>query len=283
MLDFEIVDAHLHLWDPKNLRYPWLDGNDFLNRSFALEDYNRDCGGVEVGKIVFMECACEQSSNMDEVAWVTDLAKKDRRIRGIVASAPLEMGGGVEETLAKLKENDLVKGIRCMINFEAEKASDLLNNFITGVNLLPRYGFSLDILIGWRDNRNLIRLLEKIPETPCILDHIGNPDVTNGVIEPWRSEIKEIAAFPNIVCKVSSLTTGPNRQPRTAEQLRPFTDCIFENFGFDRTVFAGDWPVSAQAASYPVCVETLLELVDGAPRGNLLKLFKENAERFYRV
>jgi L-fuconolactonase len=58
--------------------------------------------------------------------------------------------------------------------------------------------------------------------------------------------------------------------------------CIFENFGFDRTIFAGDWPVSSQAAGYETCVQTAITLA-GAGEGDLRKLFRTNAEKFYRV
>ncbi|MDR2144496.1 MAG: amidohydrolase family protein, partial [Treponema sp.] len=102
-------------------------------------------------------------------------------------------------------------------------------------------------------------------------------------LEPWRSEIKELAQFPFLTCKVSSLATEADHKNWTVDDLRPYVDTIFEAFGFDRVIFAGDWPVSSQAAAYPVCVETLLELVKGAAHDELYKLFRKNAEDFYRV
>ena len=32
-----IVDAHVHLWDPEQLRLLWLDNNPVLNRAHILE------------------------------------------------------------------------------------------------------------------------------------------------------------------------------------------------------------------------------------------------------
>jgi L-fuconolactonase len=92
-----------------------------------------------------------------------------------------------------------------------------------------------------------------------------------------------MAEFPNLICKVSSLATEADHKNWTIDDIRPFTDVIFEAFGFDRTAFAGDWPVSSQAASYSECVETLLTLVKGAGREDLYKLFRKNGEDFYRL
>ena len=46
MIRFPITDTHVHLWDVTRLRYPWLDGVPYLNRSFLLHDYNAACGPV---------------------------------------------------------------------------------------------------------------------------------------------------------------------------------------------------------------------------------------------
>ena len=45
MLNFPIVDTHVHLWDPRHIRYPWLEHNARLNRPFLLADYERALGG----------------------------------------------------------------------------------------------------------------------------------------------------------------------------------------------------------------------------------------------
>jgi L-fuconolactonase len=284
MLDFGIVDTHLHLWDTAKLIYPWLKGNPFLNKSFGLNEYDAACGKIKVDKMIFIQCEVAASQYREEAAWITGLAKNvDPRIAGVIPWAPLEKGSAVEEDLAEFAKNPLVKGIRRIIEFEDDIDFCLRPDFIEGLKLLPKYGFSFDININFRHNRNVIKMLEKIPEVPCILDHIGKAPVKAGTLEPWKSEIKMMAEFPNLICKVSSLATEADHKNWVIDDIRPFTDVIFEVFGFDRTAFAGDWPVSSQAASYPECVETLLALVKGAGREELYKLFRKNGEAFYRI
>ena len=283
MLDFGIADAHLHIWDPKKLRYPWLDDNPFLNHAFLPENYTDACGSIKVDKMVFMQCECIPEEHFDEVEWVIEQTKNEPRIKGLISYAPMELGNGVEEELARLHNNDLIKGVRRIIQYELDLNFCLREDFIAGVNLLPKYNFTFDICTDYRHNKNLIKFLERTPDVKFILDHIGKPDIKGGQLEPWRSEIKTIASFPNVMCKVSSLATEADHKNWTIEHLKPYAECIFENFGFDRTAFAGDWPVSSQAASYPVCVETLLTIVKGATHDDLYKLFRKNTEEFYRI
>lgn len=91
-------------------------------------------------------------------------------------------------------------------------------------------------------------------EFPIVYAHLHVWDI-NKLNYPWREEIKQLSAFPNVYCKVSSLATEADHKNWTIEDLRPFVDHIFTCFGFERTVFGGDWPVSSQAAALPVRVE----------------------------
>ena len=54
MPSFPIVDTHLHLWDLKRLRYPWLVNVPMLNRDHLIEEYRQACGPVQVAKMVFL-------------------------------------------------------------------------------------------------------------------------------------------------------------------------------------------------------------------------------------
>ena len=38
MPDPALIDAHLHLWDPDRVDYPWLAAEPALDRRFRLED-----------------------------------------------------------------------------------------------------------------------------------------------------------------------------------------------------------------------------------------------------
>ena len=111
MEQFSIVDTHIHLWHPEQLRYPWLTEVPALNRPYLLKDYIAAYGALEIESIVFVQCDTHPDDGLKEPAWVTSLASVDPRIQGIVAWAPLEEGEQVAPFVEKLAENRLVKGI----------------------------------------------------------------------------------------------------------------------------------------------------------------------------
>lgn len=283
MPSFPIVDTHLHIWDLKRLRYPWLASVPMLNKDHLIEDYRRACGDVQVAKMVFLQCECDFSQYADEAAWVTEVAARDPRIRGIVPWAPLEKGDAAEAELANLAANPLIKGIRRIIQFEADPEFCLRPAFVRGVQLLPRHGLSFDICINHRQLANTLKLVRQCPNVSFILDHIAKPDIKAGLLDPWRAELRELSRFPNVWCKLSGLTTEADHQSWKAADLRPYIDHVMDCFGFDRVIFGGDWPVAAQATDYPRWVHTVDEALKGASPDELHKLYVRNAETFYRV
>ena len=283
MIDFPIVDTHLHVWDVERLHYPWLDDIPFLNRPFLLDEYKKACGPVQVEKMVFLQCECDPAQYAQEAEWVTGLSREDPRIQGIVSWAPLEKGEGARAEVEKLSKNSLIKGIRRIIQFEPDLSFCLQPDFIRGVQMLSDFGLSFDICISHVHLENTIRFVRQCPDVKFILDHIAKPNIKEGVFDPWREGIRSLSEVPNVWCKVSGLVTEADHQHWTKEDLKPYLDHVIGCFGFDRVMYGGDWPVAYQATEYPRWVETLAWAVSGCSEDELKKLFHDNAVDFYRL
>ena len=113
-----IVDSHIHFWDPANLQYDWLAEVTAINKAFLPVDLAAQAAAVNLEKIVFVQCDCLPEQSIQEVEWVSSLARAEHRIQGIVAFAPLEQGEAVWEQLQQLSNFPLVKGIRRLIQSE---------------------------------------------------------------------------------------------------------------------------------------------------------------------
>lgn len=284
MPDFPIVDTHLHLWDPQQLSYPWLAGVPLLNRAYLLDDYRAACGAVAVEKLVFLQCECDPTQYVAEVDWVSGLAAGDRRIQGIVPWAPLEKGAAVAPELARLAKNPLIKGIRRIIQFEPDPGFCLRPGFVEGVRLLADFNLHFEICIkGDEQFRNVLALVAGCPQTRFILNHIGKPFIKERIVEPWAAMLGELAAMPNTVCKMSGLVTEADFGHWKRDDLRPYIDRVIACFGFERTLFGGDWPVAVQASTYPRWVGTLEWALAGAAPAQIRRVFRSNATEFYRL
>jgi L-fuconolactonase len=282
--DFPIVDCHLHLWDPGQLRYPWLLGNQLLNRPYLLEDYRSACNGLNVRQMVFVQCECDPADYRKETEWVTGLSSEDRRIAGIVSWAPLEKGSAAESEIAELAANPLVKGIRRIIQFESDPRFCLRPDFVHGVQLLARYGLSFDLCIkGEKQTSSCIELVRKCPDTRFILDHIGKPFICERRLEPWRTHLREFARIPNVWCKISGLVVEADLHAWTPLDLRPYVDAVLAAFGPKRICFGGDWPVVLAASSLKRWVDTLADALAGLSGDEQRSIFALTGTGFYRL
>jgi L-fuconolactonase len=205
---FAIVDTHLHIFDPTRLAYPWHGSIPQLDRPFLLSDFDEHRATVDVERMVFLECDVATYDRLAEAQWVTQEALADARIQAIVAAAPLENGAAARPDLEALAELPLVHGIRRLIQDEPDDDFCVQPDFIAGVKLLPELGFTFDICIQHRHMANAVRLARSCPEVRFILDYIGKPGIGEGVLEPWRRHLRELADLPNVHCKVSGLVTA---------------------------------------------------------------------------
>ena len=121
------------------------------------------------------------------------------------------------------------------------------------------------------------------PEVAFVLDHIGKPAIKEGIADPWRDHIRDMASLPNVVCKLSGLTTEADHRTWSREQLRPYIDFVVERFGPDRILYGGDWPVSELAGRYLQWLTTLDWATAGFSEADKRKLFRDNAVKAYRL
>jgi L-fuconolactonase len=176
-----------------------------------------------------------------------------------------------------------VKGVRRLIQSEADVEFCLQPGFVCGVKLLGRHELSFDLCLNHRQLANTIKLVRRCPGVRFVLDHIAKPDIKAGLLDPWRAELRELSRMENVWCKLSGLVTEADHAKWKSADLKPYIEHVVECFGFDRVMFGGDWPVSTLASDYPRWVTTLDEALSGSSPDELHRLYVRNAEAFYRV
>ena len=283
MPDFPIVDSHVHLYDVERFRYSWMKGAPSLARTHVLKDFDAACGKVAVDGIVFAEVDVDPGLHLAEAEFIAGLGAADKRLCGSVAHAPVHKGAAVEPDLEKLAAIPGVKGIRRLIQGEVDPSMCIGPDFLAGVRLLPRHGLSFDICVKQFQMVYAVELVRRCPDTLFILDHIGKPDIKNGLVEPWKTAIRDMAALPNVVCKVSGVVTEADHKAWTRAEIRPYLNHVIESFGFDRVMYGSDWTVSTLACDYPTWVDVLDEVLASSSADELRKFWRGTAIRTYRL
>lgn len=278
-----ILDAHHHLWDTRHLRYTLFDRIPALNRPFPVEDYERVAAAAGVETSVCVEAASAGTDGMAEIAWLRAQANRSGRVKAIVAWAPVERPElpTYLERLANLKDRRIV-GVRRSFEFEPPDFPARPET-VAGVRQLAAFGWSFDLVLFHVSLKAVIELVRHCPDVTFILDHLGKPPIRERRMEPWATQLAELAAAPNIVCKVSGMTTEANRQAWTVDDLEPYFHRAVECFGWDRLLFGSDWPVCNLAGGFEPWLKAADVLLAGVSDVDRDKFFVTNAIRTYRL
>lgn len=283
MPDFPIVDSHVHLCDPGRFRYSWMSDAPQLARKVLPEHLMATAAPVEIDQFVFVEVDVDMPQHVAEAEWVEDLAKGEPKLTGMVAALPLERGKAVATDLDRLRQLGTLRSIRRLIQNQPDPDFCIKPDFVAGLKLLAPYDIAFDICVFHHHLPNVIRMVGQCPEVRFVLDHIGKPGIKAGLIDPWRADMKTLASFGNVSCKISGVATEADHKNWTRDQLRPYVAHAIEVFGFDRVMFGGDWHVAELAIDYPEWVDLVEWVVAGASAEEKRKLFRDNAIRFYRL
>jgi L-fuconolactonase len=271
-----VVDAHVHLWDPGQLRYTWLDGTE-LDRLIDASTLVAASGTVTDFVVVQADCADNQG--LAEVGWLVEQSAQLPGLRGIVAFAPMERGVEVLDHLGALRGIPSVVGVRRLIQDERPGFA-VADRFLDGVAALADFEFTFDVCVHSSQLDEVIELVRRIPDVQFVLDHVGKPRI-GADPSRWRLQIAELAARHNIVCKLSGLMTEIVSGPTGVEAVEPYLAHALAEFGPDRCLFGSDWPVMTLAATYSDWLDLVLSLVPGD--NDRRAVLAGTAERVYNL
>ena len=283
MIEFPVIDSHIHLIDQKRFGYAWSSGAPKLKRDWTADDLAASAKPYTIEGFVFVEVDVDMPQYLDEADWVDSLAARDKRILGAVVCLPLERGKAIEPEIARVAGLRRTRGVRRLIQNQSDPEFVLKPGFLDALKLLPKYDLVFDICIFHNQLPNTLEMVRRCPEVSFVLDHIAKPGIKAGLIDPWRGHIRQLAALPNVVCKLSGVTTEADHEAWTRDQLKPYIDHILSSFGPDRVMYGGDWPVSELAGAYTQWLETLDWATASLSSSDKRKLFRDNAIKAYRL
>ena len=294
----KIVDAHFHLWDLAQGRYPWLQGEPMA--AFRYGDYGAirspylpggfttDSAGQSVVGTVHVEAEWDPADPVAETRWLHEVADAFGIPGAVVGQARLERED-IEAVLAGHAAFPLVRGVR-----QKPRAAPSSGQVVAGAPasmgdarwragyaLLAKYGLSYDLQTPYWHLSEAADLARAFPETTIILNHAGLPaERSEAGLAAWREAMQDFADVPNAAVKISGL--GVRGRPWTAADNGPIVLDTIAAFGVDRCMFASNYPVDSIVAGYDTIFDGFKEIVRDFPAADRKKLFHDNAVRYYR-
>jgi len=277
------TDSHVHFWDPSLRPYPWLAGFPAISGAHGPQDLARESSPDAPSRVVFVQADCERAHAAGEVSWVESLAGRGPRVAGIVAFAAMDGGPAAQGALAALAVRPLVRGVRHLIQGETDPGFCLSEGFVAGVRRCGELGLTFDLCVRHVQLAPVVELVRRCPSTSFVLDHAGKPDLSSGLLDPWRAHVSSLAGLPNVVCKVSGLVTEAGTAALDIERFVPTISHLLATFGPKRLLFGSDWPVVKLASPYPTWLSMARRLLSHLPSADQAAIFNDNAGRVYRL
>jgi L-fuconolactonase len=271
-----LLDAHQHFWRYDAAQYPWIPAGSPLQRDWLPGDLAALERPLGIGGSI----AVQARQSLAESDWLLGLSDADKRIRGVVGWVDL-CAARVVEDLARLSTHPNFVGVRHVAQDEPDDRFLVGAAFVEGISRLQEFDLTYDLLVYPRQLPASIELVERFPDQPFVLDHIGKPPIRSGELQPWRAQIERLAKSPNVYCKVSGMITEANHDAWRADDLVPFLDVIFAAFGTERLMWGSDWPVCLLAGGYDEVFEVVQDYAAQFSNAERLAVFGGNCARFY--
>ena len=278
----QVIDTHAHFWDTASLNYPWIERGSVFDRAYTLGDYRNASREAAIRRMIFVEADADSSCSLREAQWVQQLSVEDPRIQGIVARVSLSGSRTALADLDAMSAIPLLKGIRD--NIQNHSAGFALQAaFIDGVREVHKRGMHFELCLKHHQLEETIELVRRCPEGSFVLDHCAKPGIHRGLREPWRAQIRELAALANVVCKISGLVTEADWESWTPEQILWYAQEAAEAFGPQRIMFGSDWPVNEVAGGFMKWFRLAESLCADWSQTDRESFFSGNAIRVYRL
>jgi L-fuconolactonase len=273
------IDAHQHFWRYNPDEYGWInDSMARLRRDFLPSDLQ-----PELERGGFDGCVAVQArQTIMETRWLLELAEASELILGVIGWADLR-SDDVRSQLKEFSINPKLLGVRHVVQAEPDDRFMLRPEFLRGVAALEEFGLTYDILIYPRHLPIAAEFVKRFPRHRFVLDHMAKPYIKKQEIEPWRSDLRRLAEFPNVYCKISGMVTEADWDTWTAEQIAPYINVALDCFGAERLMMGSDWPVCTVAASYARTMSVMIEFLKGHSDDERDAILGGTAAKFWRL
>jgi L-fuconolactonase len=273
------IDTHQHFWKYNERDYVWMSaGMDKLRKDHLPADLLPLMRSADVDATV----AVQARQSLEETTWLLQLAGEYPFIRAVVGWVDL-CSERVIEQLEHFSRHPTFRGVRHVVHDEPDDEFMLRPSFLNGLGQLKQFGLAYDLLLFPRHLPIAREVVKRFPDQPFVLDHIAKPPVRAGEIEPWARDLKRLAAFPNVYCKISGLVTEAKWDSWKTQDFEPYLDVVLNAFGPQRLMIGTDWPVCTLAAGYKSVIDLEAVYIGNLSADERHAILEKNPIEFYSI
>lgn len=233
------------------------DEMDVLRRDFLPEDLWREQSPLDFDGSI----AVQARQSTQETNWLLGLANLEPRIKGVVGWVDL-CSRDIEVQLMQIANHPKLVGVRHVVHDEPDDNFMLRGNFLSGISKLQQHSLAYDLLLFEKHLPVAIEVVEQFPEQVFVVDRISKPLIKDKVTSPWDENLRTLAAFPNVSCKLSGMVTEADWASWKPEDLTPYLDTVLEAFGPNRLMIGSDWPVCTVAGDYSSVMQATIDYIN---------------------
>ncbi|WP_111640290.1 amidohydrolase family protein [Marinimicrobium alkaliphilum] len=273
-----ILDAHQHCWQLGKHACQWPTPElEAIYRDFMPADFLAEAEGSAVTGSILVQ----SQPALEDTHFLLDLARQHRHILGVVGWVDLSAESAVAD-IARLARDPKLVGLRPML--QGLDADDWILTAARPEALatMAEHGLVLDALVYSRHLPFIHTLAARQPDLRIVLDHAAKPDIARREGESWERPLAELAACPNVYCKLSGLATEMSPD-QPWESMLPYIRHLLGAFGPERVLWGSDWPVLNLAGDYSRWLSYCWQAVEEICPLQVADVFCHAAERAYRV
>jgi L-fuconolactonase len=273
------LDAHQHFWQYNPAEHVWMtDAMAALKRDFLPPDLkpllapNGFDGSIAV----------QARQSLGETRWLLELAEQNEFIKGVVGWVDL-CSVELPAQLKQFAKRERLVGVRHVVHDEPDDEFMLRGDFRHGIAQLAEFGLTYDLLLFPRHLPVAVKLVREFPKQAFVLDHIAKPTIAEGLLDPWERDLRELARFENVTCKLSGMVTEARWNDWRAADFRSYLDVALDAFGAGRLMIGSDWPVCTLSADYASTMGIVTKYVDDFSSGEREAVLGGNCARVYGI
>lgn len=275
------IDAHQHFWSYSSdaADYGWM-GPDMsrLHNDFGPSELAPLLSAIGFSGSVAVQ-ARETEAENDVLLRLTE---ENSIVKGVVGWLDLS-DPAVEGRIARYADHPAFKGVRMLIHDHPDPDFASSEPHRRGVALLDKYGLSYDLLLKPPHLPSATELVDSLPGTRFVIDHIAKPRIAQGWDEAWASGMAVIAERDNVWCKLSGMVTEAEWDRWNDAPYARYLDFVLEKFGPERLMIGSDWPVALCATDYVTSMKVVIDWAAKLSDQEADAILGRTCQTFYRI